>query len=98
MRALVYPADKKWDFDFATRTIDKEALAIEQQVMISLTGQNIIYTLPWADSADKFISSGIVHRLSLKKRVVVNQEKSMIKRSSSGFNYYWLVVNKKPLS
>ena len=94
MKALVYPVDKKYDFDFAMRTIDKEASAIEQQVMTSLIGQNIIYTLPWADAADKFISTGIVHRLSLNKRVVVNIEKSMIKWSSSGLAYYWLVVNK----
>ena len=97
MRALVYPVDKKYDFDFAMRTIDKEALAIEQQVMTSLIGQNIIYTLPWADAADKFISSGIIYRLSFTKRIIFNREKSIVKSSDGAFMYYWLVLNKAQL-
>lgn len=86
--------DKKYDFSFVMKTIDKEALAIEEQVKRSSIGQNIIYRLPWADAADKFISSGIIARLKLKKKVLVNKEKSMIKGSKNGFTYYWLVVNK----
>lgn len=94
MKALVYPMDKKNDFGFATQTVDKEALLIEQEVKSSLIGQNITYMLPWTDATDKFISSGIIERLKLKKKVLVNKEKSMIKESKNGFTYYWLVVNK----
>lgn len=97
MRTVVYSTDKKYDFDFAVKTIDKEAVAIEQQVMNSKIGQNIIYTLPWADAADKFITSGIICSLQLTKRVIVNKEKSLVKRSDTGFTYYWLVVNKARL-
>lgn len=95
MRTIIYPVDKKYDFGFATQTVDKEALLIEQEVKRSLIGQNITYMLPWTDAADKFISSGIIARLKLKKKVLVNKEKSMIKGSKNGFTYYWLVVNKK---
>lgn len=94
MRTVVYSTGKKYDFDFAVKTIDKEALTIEQQVMNSKIGQNIIYTLPWADAADRFITSGIIYRLAFTKRVIVNKEKSMVKCSDGGFSYYWLVVNK----
>ena len=97
MRTLVYPADRKYDFSFAIRTIEKEATDIEQQVMNNRIGQNIIYALPWVDAADKFITSGIIHRLSFAKRVVFNREKSMVKRSEGAFMYYWLVLNKAPL-
>lgn len=97
MRTLVYPADKKCDFNFAIMTIDKEAVAIEQEVMNNRIGQNVIYALPWADAADKFITSGIIYRLSFTRRVIFNKEKSMVKSSDEGFMFYWLVLNKAQL-
>lgn len=97
MRTLVYPADKKYDFNFAIMTIDKEAVAIEQEVMNNRIGQNVIYALPWADATDRFITSGIINRLSLTKRVIFNKEKSIVKSSDGAFMYYWLVLNKAQL-
>ena len=97
MRTLVYPADKKHDFSFAIMTIDKEAVAIEQEVMNNRVGQNVIYALPWADAVDRFITSGIIYRLSFAKRVIFDKKKSMVKSSDGAFMYYWLVLNKAPL-
>lgn len=97
MRTIIYPVDEKYDFISAIKIIDKEVVAIEQQVMDSRVGQNIVYALPWADAADRFISLGIIERLSFTKRVVLDKEKSMVKYPEGKCMYYWLVLNKTPL-
>ena len=97
MRTIIYPMDKKYDFNFAIRTIDSQAAAIEREVMDNRVGQNIVYALPWADAADRFISLGIIEGLSFTKRVVLSKEKSMVKYPEGLCMYYWLVLNKAPL-
>lgn len=97
MRTIIYPVDKKYDFISAIKTIDSQAAAIEEQVMDNRVGQNMVYALPWADAADRFISLGIIERLSFTKRVVLNREKSMVKYPEGKCMYYWLVLNKAPL-